>query len=156
TASAACDLNHSIEGPGIPPGDFIAKITGAGPWTITLSPNKTVGAGGGANAYLVANTVARNIQDGVTNTRTCRAANVVCSTTANFTNADIGKTIGGGTIGDGVTIVAPVTPGVPPLVSKATLSSGAGVVAATGVSIDIGTGNPTTSARVFTDVKKGA
>jgi hypothetical protein len=153
TTSAACDLNHSIEGAGIPPGDFIVKVTGTGPWTVQLAPNKTVGAGGGAaNAYLVANTAARNVEDGVTNTGTCGAATVVCSATANFTNADVGKTIGGGTINDGVTITA-VTPGVPPLVSKATLSSGTGVTAATGVSIDIATGNPTTSARVFTDVK---
>jgi hypothetical protein len=154
TTSATCDLNHSIEGPGIPPGDFIVKITPSGAnWIIQLSPNKTVGAGGGAaNAYLVANTAARNVEDGVTNTGTCGAATVVCSTTANFTTADVGKTIGGGTIGDGVTITG-VTPGVPPLTSKATLSSGTGVTAATGVSIDIATGNPTTSARVFTDVK---
>jgi hypothetical protein len=153
TATGACDRNHSIEGPGIPPGDFIANITGAGPWTITLAPNKTVGAGGGANSYLVANTAARNIEDGVTNTGTCGAANIVCSASADFTTADIGKTIGGGTIGDGVTIMG-VTPGIPPAVSKATLSSSVGVVAATGVGIDIATGNPTTTDRVFTDVKK--
>jgi hypothetical protein len=155
TTSAACDVNHSIEGPGIPPGDFIVKITGTGPWTVTLSPNNTIAGGSATASLLVANTTARNVEDGVTNTGSCGAITVVCSATANFTAQDIGMSIGGGTIPDGTTIIAPVTPGVPPAVSKATLSCGVctGNVAATGVSIDTATGNPTTSARSFTDVK---
>ncbi len=149
TTSAACDVNHSIEGPGIPPGDFIKTITGTGPWTVTLAPNGKIAGGSTTASLLVANTTAREVYDAVTKTGSCGGglATHVCSNTANFTTQDVGMTIGGGTIPDGATITSRVSG------SEVVISAGA-TTAATGVALSIATGNPTTSARVFTDVKR--
>jgi hypothetical protein len=148
TSAAACDINHSIEGTGLPPGDF---ITGFSAGTITIGPNPTKAASAGST-LLVANTPARGVADGVTN---CGGiATRVCSASAHFlTGTDTpGKTIGGGSIPDGATIVS--------VVSSTEVSISAGTsVSASNQNLGIASGNPVTSAResidaVFTAANK--
>lgn len=144
-----CDINHSIEGPGIPPGDFITAYNTT-TRVATIGPNPTVAGGAAAATLLIANTAARSVNDAITKTISvpmgCTGvATQVCSLTAHFTAADAGKTIGGGDLPDGATITTVNS------TTRVTISSGIGVTAQTGVSLDIATGNPTTSARVVTD-----
>jgi hypothetical protein len=141
TITAACDINHSVEGTGIPPGDFITSYN-SGTHVATLAVAATAG---GSASLLLSNNSGRSVKDGVTNTGTCGSISTVCSATANFTSQDVGKTISGGNIPNGATIMGVTPP------TKATVTPSTGITAGSGLSLSIGPATTTTTTRELTD-----
>ena len=155
-AITAADLGHSIEGGCLPHGDFITKVPGTGGAGFVDVAFAAL-AGCGPAALLVANTQARLVKDGVTNTAATAcggqpvSATLICSATANFIGSDVGKTISGGTIGDGATILnVDLVAGMWAHITQAATTQ------ANGVYLTIASGNAVTSARVLTDAMWGA
>jgi hypothetical protein len=148
---AASDVNHGISGVGIPPRAFIKAIPGtcgAGNAQLDIA----VVAPGVANgeSVLVENSDGRSVIDGVT---TPGGGNKVCSATADFRAADLGRTISGTYIKDGAVIVAP-TPAACPLGSTgATVTVGDVIAPAqVGQTITEGPLTTTTTTRQVNDL----
>ena len=85
--NAETDINHTISGLGIAPNSFIVAVNS--PTSITL--NKAAVGNWPASALLIENSSIRSIIDGVTTA----ASTTVTSATANFTAADIGRSLTG-------------------------------------------------------------
>jgi hypothetical protein len=141
---SAADVNHSIEAPGVAPGSFVVAVSGS---TVTLS-RKTVAGGGTGKVALIANTQARAVVDGVTT----GGSLTVKSATANFSVADIGRYLGGGSLPDGATIATVASTSQVTIACTGCLGSWqAAIAAGTAIPLTIAPKNPSTSMRYVTD-----
>lgn len=143
TATAGCDINHSIEGPGIPPGDFITAYN-TSTHVATFGPANTTAASTGGT-FTISNNSNRGVKDGVTNTGTCGSAVTVCSATAHFTAQDVGKTISGGSLKNGSTIATFIS------ATKVTVAPAQTPAAGTALSLTVGPILTTSTARSLLD-----
>ena len=91
------DVNHGISGPGIPVRAFIKSVSNGTTANINLAGGPATNA-----VWLIENSDARSVVDGICTT----ATTTITSISANFTAADVGKSIEGPCFPHGTTIVA--------------------------------------------------
>jgi len=134
---AASDINHTVSGLGIGPNSFIAAVNS--PTSVTL--NKVAIGTWAAHPVLIENSSIRGVIDGVTTA----ASTTITSATANFTAADIGRSVTGTYIPK-YTTIASVTNSTTAVLSAAATTSG------TAQTLSIGTDELVSSTRALTDV----